>query len=44
MATALAKALTDVIHRLNGEICDESTVEELRTISRRAEAELDEAA
>jgi hypothetical protein len=44
MATALAKALTDVIQRLDGEICDETTVAELRSLSERAEAELEEAA
>jgi hypothetical protein len=44
MATALAKALTDVIERLDGEICEDSTVSELRQLAERAEAELDEAA
>ena len=44
MATALAKALTDVITRLDGELCDETTVSELRTLAERAEAELEEAA
>ena len=44
MATALAKALTDVIERLDGEICEEATVAELRSLAERAEAELEEAA
>jgi hypothetical protein len=44
MATALAKALTDVIQRLDGEICDDTTVRELRALAERAESELEAAA
>jgi len=44
MATALAKALTDVIQRLDGAICEDATVRELRALAERAEAELEEAA
>jgi hypothetical protein len=44
MATALAKALTDVIQRLDGEICHDTTVAELRSLAERAEAELQHAA
>jgi hypothetical protein len=44
MATALARALTDVIVRLDGEICGDTTVAELRMLAARAEAELEEAA
>lgn len=44
MATALAKALTDVVERLDSDICEPSTLDELRQIAERAEAELEEAA
>jgi hypothetical protein len=44
MATALAKALTDVVERLDGAICERSTLEELKQLAERAEAELGEAA
>jgi hypothetical protein len=44
MATALAKALTDVVERLDGELCEPSTLAELKQLAERAEAELDEAA
>jgi hypothetical protein len=44
MATALAKALAEVVGRLDDGICETSTMNELRGIADRAEAELEEAA
>jgi uncharacterized protein (UPF0147 family) len=44
MATALAKALTEVVERLDAEICDETALRELRRIAERAEEELEQAA
>jgi hypothetical protein len=44
MATALAKALGEIVERLDSDICEESTLTELRGLVERAEAELEEAA
>lgn len=44
MATALANALSEVVERLDSDICDESTLAELRALAERAETELDDAA
>ena len=44
MASALAKALSEVVERLDGDICEDSTLAELRSLCERAEAELEEAA
>jgi hypothetical protein len=44
MATALAKALSEVVERLDSDICEESTLAELKGLAERAEAELGEAA
>ena len=44
MTTALAKTLAEVVERLDDEICQDSTLDELRALADRAEAELDEKA
>lgn len=44
MATALAKTLTEVVERLDADICGAETLEELRGLAERAEAELETAA
>jgi uncharacterized protein (UPF0147 family) len=44
MATALAKTLAEVVERLDEQICDDSTLRELRRIADRAEEELEQAA
>ena len=44
MATALAQALSEVVERLDGHICEDSTLTELRHLAARAEAELEAAA
>jgi hypothetical protein len=44
MATALAKALAELVERLDDDICEPATLAELRGIADRAEAELEEAA
>ena len=44
MASALAKTLSEVVERLDDGICEPRTLEELRALARRAEAELGEAA
>jgi hypothetical protein len=44
MTTALAKALSDVVERLDGDICEPKTLDELKHLAERAEAELEEAA
>jgi hypothetical protein len=43
MASALAKTLADVVERLDSNICETSTLEELRDLAKRAEDELEEA-
>lgn len=44
MATALAKTLAEVVERLDAEICETSTLDELRRLADRAEEELEQAA
>jgi hypothetical protein len=44
MASALARALSEVVERLDGEICEDSTLAELKHLCERAEAELEEVA
>jgi hypothetical protein len=44
MATALAKALSEVVERLDGAICQEATLRQLRELAERAEEELEQAA
>ena len=44
MATALAEALSEVVERLDGHICEVSTLVELKHLAERAEAELEAAA
>ena len=44
MASALAKTLTEVVERLDSDICEQKTVDELQALAERAERELEEAA
>jgi hypothetical protein len=44
MATALAKTLAEVVERLDEDICETTTLDELQRIAERAEEELEEAA
>lgn len=44
MTTALAKTLSEVVERLDAEVCSESTLAELRNLAARAEEELEAAA
>ena len=44
MASALAKTLSEVVERLDSNLCEPQTLAELRALARRAEAELGEAA
>jgi len=44
IATALAKALSEVVERLDSDICERSTLVELENLAKRAEAELERAA
>jgi hypothetical protein len=44
MASALAKTLADVVERLDGELADGATPDDLRELAERAESELDVAA
>ena len=44
MVSALAKALTEVVERLDREICEPALVDELTAVAERAESELEEAA
>ena len=44
MASALAKTLSEVVERLDDDICEPATLEELRALVERAEAELTQAA
>jgi hypothetical protein len=44
MTTALAKALVEVVERLDSDICEVSTLQELQSLADRAEAELGRAA
>jgi hypothetical protein len=44
MATALAKTLAEVVGRLDQEICEPSTLRELRRIADRAQEALEQAA
>ena len=44
MASALAQALSEVVERLDSDICEGTTLAELQGLVRRAEAELGEAA
>jgi hypothetical protein len=43
MASALAKTLSEVVERLDADICDTGTLEQLRGLADRAEAELEAA-
>jgi hypothetical protein len=44
MASALAKTLSEVVERLEPDLFDSRTVDELRALAERAEAELHQAA
>lgn len=44
IATALARTLVDIVQRLDGGICTDQTVAELRELAARAESELEPAA
>jgi hypothetical protein len=44
MATALARALSEVVERLDSDVCEDSTLAELQRLAERAEAELESAA
>jgi hypothetical protein len=44
MASALAKTLSEVVERLDEDICEPGTLAELRSLAERVEAELDDAA
>jgi hypothetical protein len=44
MTTALAKTLAEVVERLDEDICQDSTLRELKDLADRAEAELEDAA
>jgi hypothetical protein len=44
MASALAKTLSEVVERLDGGLCDDRTLDGLRTLAHNAETELEEAA
>lgn len=43
IATALAKTLAEVVERLDSDICEDSTLTELKNLADRAEAELEAA-